>query len=122
MRVGRDEDVALIRFQSPDTYTIFSFAKAEVMESCTTVGYSMDTKLFYPGYVVTTTFDNEYIVANGGLFPGCSGGVLLNTNGEAIGITVAVPIYHGSALDSTGLYVPIRFAKALMIMEEITGD
>lgn len=118
VRVGADEDVALIRFKSPETYTIYSFGSVEVGDVCYTVGYSRGAKLVYRGYVVTLDFDG-HVVANGGVVPGCSGGVLLNADGEAVGITVALPIYSGLGFDSTAMHVPIRFAEALMVAEGI---
>lgn len=112
VRESYNEDVALIRFQSPENYRVYSFADAVVGEACTTVGFS-GSKLTYKGHVVSTNF-RGYVVANGGVLPGCSGGALLNERNEIIGVTVAVPIYSFGAMDSSALYVPARFAEAMV--------
>jgi S1-C subfamily serine protease len=114
VRVDPEQDVALIRFKSPEKYRVYSFASAEVGESCTTVGWHGKDKLVYKGYVVSRNFQG-FIVANGGIIPGCSGGALLNQNGGVIGVTVALPVFGMSAFDSTALYVPARFARAMLI-------
>lgn len=114
IRVSSHEDVALIRFKSPEDYKIYSFAKAKVGDSCKTVGWSGGSRLIYKGYIVSLNFQS-FITANGGVFPGCSGGALLNEHGRVIGVTAAVPTYSGSAFDSSSLYVPARFAEALVV-------
>lgn len=118
IRVSSHEDVALIRFQSPETYTIYSFARPEAGEDCTTVGWSDGSRLIYKGNIVSTDL-NGFVAANGGCVPGCSGGVLLNEDNEILGITVAVSVYRHWAWDSTILYTPARFAQALMVAMEI---
>ena len=118
IRVSSHEDVALIRFKSPETYTIYSFARPEAGEDCTTVGWSDGSRLIYKGNVISTAL-NGYVAANGGCVPGCSGGVLFNEDNEILGITVAVSVYRRWAWDSTILYTPARFAQALMIAMEI---
>jgi hypothetical protein len=117
VRISGNEDVALIRFKSPETYKIYSFAKAKVGAPCTTVGWNGKSKLVYKGNIVTLDYNN-HVVANGGVIPGCSGGVLLNQNNEAIGVTVAVSVFRGWAFDNTALYVPARFARALIVTIE----
>lgn len=118
VRVSSHEDVALIRFKSPETYMIYSFARPEAGEGCTTVGWSDGSRLIYKGNIVSADL-NGYVAANGGCVPGCSGGILLNEDNEIIGITVAVSVYRGWAWDSTILYTPARFAQALMVAMEI---
>jgi S1-C subfamily serine protease len=121
VRVGSPEDIALIRFESPEEYKIYSFTKAEVGKSCITIGWSGDSKLVYKGHIVATDF-NGRVAANGGIVPGCSGGALLNPSYQVLGVTVAVPIFQEWAFDSTALYVPARFAEAMVIAENLTGD
>lgn len=112
--MNSDEDVALIRFKSPEKYRIYEMALAQIGESSTAVGWSRGAFLRYPGSVVSLDFEG-FIVANGGIVPGCSGGPLLDKDGNAIGITVRIAVYRGQAFDSTALYVPARYAVALMI-------
>jgi len=114
VRVDLEKDVTLIRFKSPEDYKIYSFARAKVGESCTTVGWSRGSKLVYKGHVVSRNF-RGFIVANGGIFPGCSGGVLLNEDNKVIGITVAMSVYGWSVMDSTALYVPAKYAEAMFV-------
>lgn len=113
VRESSNEDLALIRFKSPEEYRVYSFSRAKVGEFCTTVGFN-GGRMIYKGYVVSTSF-REYVVANGGVIPGCSGGALLNIQNEVIGVTVAIPVYGFGALDSSALYVPARFAEAMVI-------
>lgn len=114
VRVNVDEDVALIRFKSPETYRIYVLSTVEVGEPCTAAGWSRGTFMRYRGFVVALDF-NDLIAASGGIVPGCSGGPLLNASGQAIGLTVQFAAYRGWAFDSTALYVPIRYVAALMI-------
>ncbi len=119
VRQYAEEDIAVIRFKSPEKYKIYSFARAELGEPCTAVGWSRGSILAYKGHVTSLDYGG-YIVANGGVVPGCSGGVLLNKDDEIIGVTVAIAVYYYSPLDSTALYVPARFAEAMYIT--IIGD
>ncbi len=113
VRESSNEDLALIRFKSPEEYKVYSFGRAEVGEFCVTIGFNRG-RMVYKGYIVSANWGG-YVVANGGVVPGCSGGVLLNMQNEVIGITVAIPVYSFGALDSTVLYVPSRFAEAMTI-------
>ena len=116
VRMSSQDDLALIRFKSPENYRIYSLASAKVGEVCITVGWTFGSKVFYRGYVITTDF-NGSIASNGGGFPGVSGGPLLNQDNEVIGITVGAPVYN-CVYDSTALSVPSRFAKALIVTIE----
>ena len=114
-QIDIDQDVALIRFQSPETYRVYTIGTAKVGEACTAVGWSRGSLLVYKGYIVSLDFEGR-VVANGGVVPGCSGGPLLNAEGQIIGVTIEVAIYRGWAFDNTALYTPVRFAQALIIM------
>ncbi len=110
VRISTHEDVALIRFQSPETYPIYTFAEPVVGADCITVGWSSGSRLLYKGTIVSLNLD-DFVVANGGVFPGCSGGALFDSSNRVLGVTVA--LYSG--FDSTALYVPARFAQALIV-------
>jgi S1-C subfamily serine protease len=114
VQIDSDEDVALIRFKSSEKYRIYSFSKAAVGESGTTVGWSDGDRLVYKGNVITVDL-NGFIAVNGGVVPGCSGGPVLSKDGSVMGITVRLAMYRGQIFDSTILYVPARYAVALMI-------
>lgn len=116
VRKDPDADVALIRFKSDKTYVPLSLADPVRGEECKTVGWTSGAFLQFKGHVAGWGFecgDDFYTVANTGLFPGCSGGVLLNRQNEVIGVTVAVPVY-GGIWDTVGLYVPVKYVRALM--------
>jgi len=114
VKIDLEDDVALIRFLSPENYKIYKFAQAQIGEQCVALGWSRGAFLRYPGSVVSLNF-NDFIVANGGVVPGCSGGPLLNEDDEVIGITVAIALYRGWAFDNTALYVPSRYARGLIV-------
>jgi len=116
MRKDPDVDVALVRFRSDAEYVILPLAEPVVKEPCVTVGWAGGTFLQFKGHVAGFDFkagDEKYTVTNTGLYPGCSGGALLNANGEVIGVTVAVAAYRG-IWDTVGLYVPIRFVRSML--------
>ncbi len=109
-------DVALIRFRSPEVYVIYEFADAVAGEPCVAVGWSSGSRLVYKGYVVSTDLDGD-IAANGGVLPGCSGGPLLNAENKVLGVTKAVTIRYIGVFDSTAVYVP-AFVAEMLIGEE----
>ncbi len=117
LSVDEKNDVAVIRFQSPEDYRIYTFGRAVAGEACVTIGWSDSSRLIYKGNVVSADL-RGFVAANGGVVPGCSGGLLLNSKGEAIGVTVRVSVYRGWCWDSTILYTPIRFAEGLLITIE----
>ena len=121
VRKDPDADVAMIRFKAPDeSYTVLQLADPEIGEVCTAVGWAGDTFVQYKGFVVGINFkvgDDKHVVANSGLFPGCSGGPLLNSSGEVIGTTSAVAA-RGAIFDSTGLFVPVKYIRAMLPLIE----
>ncbi len=115
LSVDRENDVAVIRFQSPEDYRIYTFGRAVAGEACVTIGWSDGSRLIYKGNVVSADL-HGFVAANGGVVPGCSGGLLMNSDGNILGVTVQVSVYRGWAWDSTILYTPARFAEALLMM------
>jgi len=112
--VSNEQDVALIRFKSPEQYRIYKFGRVDLGDEVWTVGYSRGAKLVYRGYVVSKDFDG-HLAANGGVVPGCSGGALLDKSGRLVGVTVALPVYGYMGFDSTAMYVNARHAEALLL-------
>ena len=78
------------------------------------MGYRDESLFVYKGHIVTLDWGG-HIVSNTGVIPGCSGGALLDAEGKVIGVTVASPMCGGGILDSTVLYVPARFAEAMVV-------
>ncbi len=117
LSVDRENDVAVIRFQSPEEYRIYTFGRAVAGEACVTIGWSDGSRLIYKGNVVSADL-HGFVAANGGVVPGCSGGLLMNSDGKILGVTVQVSVYRGWAWDSTILYTPARFAEALLMTIE----
>lgn len=117
LRKDPDADVALIRFKDTgQDYHVLELATPTIGESCTVVGHAGGTFVQFKGWVAAFDFklgDEKYTVANSGLFPGCSGGPLLNDNREVIGVTVAVAAY-GGIWDTVGCFVPVKFIRSLM--------
>lgn len=120
VQVHPDKDVAVIRFQSPETYTIYSLGEARVGDTCTTIGWSRGSMLIYKGYVVSLDFKGS-IVSNGGGVPGCSGGALMNQSNQVVGVLKSAVGYGISSWDSTILYVPSSYAE-IMLREALSED
>ncbi len=114
LSVDQENDVAVIRFQSPEEYCIYTFGRAVAGEACVTIGWSDGSRLIYKGNVVSADL-NGFVAANGGAVPGCSGGIVLNSDMEILGVTVRVSMYRGGYWDSTMLYTPARYAEALLM-------
>ena len=114
IRTGCLEDIALIRFKSPEQYRIYPVSRAEVGEFCVTVGWSQGSRLIYRGSIVALDYEG-FVIANGGVLPGNSGGPLLDANDAVIGVTVQVAVYRGGVFDNTALYTPARFVEAIML-------
>ena len=117
LTIDRENDVAVIRFQSPEEYRVYTFGRAVAGETCVTIGWSDGSRLIYKGNVVSADL-HGLVAANGGVVPGCSGGLLMNSAGEILGVTVQVSVYRGWCWDSTILYTPARFAEALLMTVE----
>lgn len=115
--IDEKNDVAVIRFQSPEEYRVYTFDRAVAGESCVTIGWSDSSRLIYKGNVVSADL-RGFVATNGGVVPGCSGGLLMNSKGEVIGVTVQVSVYRGWCWDSTILYTPARYAEALLMTIE----
>lgn len=117
LSIDHENDVAVIRFQSPEEYKIYTFGRAMAGEACVTIGWSDGSRLIYKGNVVSAGL-HGLVAANGGVVPGCSGGLLMNSSGEVLGVTVQVSVYRGWCWDSTILYTPARYAEALLMTIE----
>ncbi len=115
VRVDTEQDLALIRFKSPETYMVYDFSRPVTGEACTTVGWYNGGLFVYMGNVVAVEFEG-HTISNTGAIPGLSGGALLNKDNEIIGITIGIFTYGRDMLDSTAIYVPARYAEAMVIM------
>lgn len=126
VRIDPQMDLALIRFQSPEVYATYGFADAEMGESCRTVGWYDDAQVAYEGAVVTLYWTTGLTASNTGVHPGCSGGALLNEDGQLIGMTIAMSAMYGGVLDSTVFAVPSRYLEAMTIVipavHELVGE
>lgn len=115
VRADPERDVALIRFEAAEArYPIYEFARAHVGSPCVSVGWGMGHKLIHKGYIVATDLLG-CVAANGGVVPGCSGGALFDGEGRVLGVVSRSPMHGPHLLDNTVLYVPARFAEALVV-------
>lgn len=97
-------DVAIIRWKSSRTYSVYPLARAELGQECWVVGWPWPGKIVNRGWV--SRIRGDYLWHNAGGASGCSGGPVLSAKGELLGIVVSylVEIDHGWPIPSRNIY------------------
>ncbi|MFQ5893522.1 MAG: Do family serine endopeptidase [Nitrospinota bacterium] len=120
--VGRDEktDIALIKIDAPDDLPIVPLGDSDrleigdwVMAIGNPFGYSHSVTagiVSAKGREIGAGPYDNFIQTDASINPGNSGGPLLNTQGEAVGISTAI----ASPGQGIGFAIPINMAKALL--------
>jgi len=106
------DDIAIVRIKKHNRkYKVFEIATTEQEAKVKVLGFlyanGLDEPVFsvYIGHVVNMNW-NGFIMFNGGAFPGMSGGPMINSWGQVVGVTSRCPTAWGCPLDSSTLYVP----------------
>lgn len=106
------DDIAIIKVERFERrYRVYRFATIKQEARVRGVGYiyenGFDEPLFvvYHGRVVTTNW-NGFIAHNGGVFPGCSGGPLLDEWGRVVGVCSQAPVAWGVPFETAAMFVP----------------
>jgi len=115
-----ERDVAIIKVKRHNRrYKIYGLAKTKQEARVRGVGFiyenGMDEPEFvvYHGRVVTTNWYG-FIAHNGGVFPGCSGGPLLDERGRAVGVCSRSPVAWGAPFETAALFVPAAVVQEMM--------
>jgi S1-C subfamily serine protease len=108
-------DVALVRFHAVKAYHIFTFVDATLDQEVHAYGWTIEEgkKVFfcYHGAISCIDYTENMYVYNGGLVPGMSGGPVLNSMNQVVGINTAVGSIFGSFVPNLSLLTPSRFAR-----------
>lgn len=80
-------DVAIIRFKSYRTYTVYPLARAELGQECWIVGWPWPGRIVNRGWISRVAGSTIWHNAGGAM--GCSGGPILSAKGELLGIVAA---------------------------------
>lgn len=113
-------DLAILRvFRTGQDYRVLLFGEVQMGESVRSYGFHWQNNLYAPklmlmiGHISCLDFDGFY-TTNGGLFPGNSGGPLLNESGELLGIASRVPVVWGYPNHMVACFVPARHLQELL--------
>lgn len=107
-KVNKEQDVAVIKVvKFKRRYTVLELATAVLGEQTRACGRAWNSafdpvavRMIYPGRVVCTNFEG-FLVTNGSMFPGLSGGPVLNSRNQVIGVNSNWPMIGWSIMDST---------------------
>lgn len=106
-------DVAILRVpRHGEKYHVFALADARLEEHVRAVGYTWSRGLdggvdfmVYHGRVTCLTFE-ECVTTNSGVYPGMSGGPLLNDSGAVVGITSRAGLAWGLPMETASIFIP----------------
>ena len=119
-------DTALLYCVGLDGFPAYTLRgdAARLGERCSAVGFPTHDRGFlvprymtglacYPGHVTCERF-GEAFLTNTGVYRGMSGGPLLDTGGNVIGIASSVLPWDGGAADSTCVFRPVHALRRML--------
>lgn len=117
-----ENDIAILKVKKYNRrYRVYRLASVKQEARVRVIGYlypnGLEAPVFsiYIGHIVNLNW-NDFICYNGGVFPGMSGGPMLDQWGQVVGITSRCPSAWGCPLDSSSLFV-----KAEKLQEMLDG-
>jgi len=117
-----DTDVAILRVEKFEhRWKVWKLATARQEESAKAVGYTWvngpDEPLFLVYHGRVTSLDWwGFVSFDGGIFPGLSGGPLLNRHGQVIGVCSQFGAARGLPFETAGLFAPSFDIETLLAM------
>ena len=119
-----ENDIAILKIKKyARRYRVYRLASVKQEVRVRVIGYlypnGLEAPVFsiYIGHVVNLNW-RGFICYNGGVFPGMSGGPMLDQWGRVVGITSRCPSAWGCPLDSSSLFVK---AERLQVMLDGLG-
>lgn len=82
-----DADVALLKFKSFKTYTVYPLGRPELGQACWLIGWPWPGRIVNRGWI--SRLDGASLWHNAGGASGCSGGPILSAKGELLGIVTS---------------------------------
>jgi S1-C subfamily serine protease len=119
---NNEDDVAIIKVRKYNRrYRVYQLAATSQEARVRGVGFIYENGFENPEFTVyhgrVTTLDwKGFIAHNGGVFPGNSGGPLLDEWGRAVGVCSRAPVAWGVPFETAALFVP-----AATVTEMLTG-
>lgn len=115
-----EDDVAIIKvLKYSRRYRVYRFATTKQEARVRGVGFIYENGMDAPEFTVyhgrvTTLNWYGFIAHNGGVFPGNSGGPLLDEWGRVVGVCSRAPVAWGVPFETAALFVPAATVEAML--------
>lgn len=115
-----ENDISIIKVRKYNRrYRIYRLAEVKQEARVRGIGFIYENGMDNPEFVVyhgrvTTLNWYGFIAHNGGVFPGCSGGPLLDEWGRVVGVCSRAPVAWGVPFETAALFVPASTLEEML--------